>query len=91
MASNTFWSGFHYYVEMDASVSVGAQATVVPSEIGPVPVPYMKGTGLGVKINLGSTILYKFQIDSDHGVTPTNAIDKNATQGSWHSYSFYFS
>jgi hypothetical protein len=70
----------HYYVEAQARATLGAQATILPTEAGLVPAPYVKGL-IGVNVNVGSVVLWEGTADSKNGARTTATLGQKFTQG----------
>lgn len=80
--NNASWFDQHYFSEAGFDISVGAQATFIPTEAGVVPAPYIRGGQLGINVNLGSVVLVKGQANLKSGASITTIADSNiVTQG----------
>jgi hypothetical protein len=66
---------------MNAQLSLGAQASFIPTPYGPIPFPFIRG-GVGLYANIGSVVLLEGQTDSQQGsrITATPKTHK-ITQG----------
>jgi RHS repeat-associated protein len=70
----------HLEFEMSGQFTFGAQATIVPSPKGLLPLPYSRGSELSFDVNLGSVVLLGGSYNSNKGKNKTTIDDTNFVQ-----------
>ncbi len=78
------WFKDHFYFEAGYDITVGPQVTLMPIKSPPfvLPLPFVRGGGIGIYANIGSLILDKWKTDLIEGPRTINSMnDRVFTQG----------